>query len=136
LLVLHITEMGSYSVPVAVRTTGVYDVKKLWYLTRDDPIMYIPLKFLDSNLDDVFWENSDGKIISPRMVLRNGSLSLDDSMRILQANLEYPILVYQFDRGVYDVIDGLHRLSKAFQWRHSHIKARVISDAQLEESKM
>lgn len=125
-----------YQVPVAMRTTGVYDVEKLWSLTRNNPIVYIPLLFLDQNLDDLFWMDKYGREISPRMVLENPNISPDDSNRIRDANLEYPILVYQFDTRVYDVIDGLHRLAKVFRQNQSYIKARVISPIQLEESEI
>jgi hypothetical protein len=137
ILSLNTANMASgYQFPVAMRTTGMYDVEKLWSLTHNNPIIYIPLIYMEQNLDDLFWADSDGREISPRMVLENPNISLDDSNRIRDANLEYPILVYQFDTRVYDVIDGLHRLAKAFQLKHLYIKASIISPIQLAESEI
>lgn len=118
----------------ALRTTGVYDVEKLWHLTRDNPVVFIHMKDLVPNLDDLFWETDSGRVVTPRMVMEDPQISPGDTERILDANLGYPILVYKMGHMIYDVIDGLHRLSKAFLQGHKYMRVIMITPEQLAES--
>lgn len=118
----------------ALRTTGIYDVDRLWLTTANNPTVWIKMTALRSNMEDLFWQGRDGDSISPIMVIRDPSISPDDKKRITEANLAYPILVFKFSEGNYDVIDGLHRLSNAFMNEHAYIMARIITPEQLADS--
>lgn len=65
-----------------------------------------------------------GKKYSPVDVLNDTSNYDHDMNKIKNADLKYPIIIHNGN-----IVDGMHRLSKAYLHRKSHLKAYVFSDA-------
>jgi len=59
---------------------------------------------------------------SPIEVIKNKSVSPEDYKRIIKADLRYPI-----------IIDGMHRLSKAFLLKKKYVRAYKIDDKTMEK---
>lgn len=70
-------------------------------------------------LDFKCWENK-GKI-SPKDVIKNKKKYKNDYKRIKKANLKYPIIIAKNN-----IVDGVHRLTKAFIENRKYIKAYVF----------
>lgn len=124
------------------RNDKVYDIKKLWKLTNDLRIYNIPISELKWVLYEDFWSNYEGiknpnfpeKYISAMEVLENPSISKFHQNKINDADLNYPILVIVLDNTKFDVIDGIHRLTKAYIKNMKYIKAKIVPFDILEES--
>lgn len=119
----------------AWREDVVYDIEKLWELTND----LIPQKILVNKLiymlNELLWSDAEGtdlpapgNDISPMQVMQNPSLSKYHTDMIKEADLSYPILLLITTNGTLDVIDGLHRLSKAYMMRKKYISGVIIPD--------
>jgi disulfide oxidoreductase YuzD len=65
-----------------------------------------------------------GKKYSPIDVLKNPLNHDHDMDKIKNAELKYPIIIHNDN-----IIDGMHRLSKAYLQRKTHLKAYIFSDA-------
>jgi len=61
---------------------------------------------------------------SPIEVIKNKSVSPEDYKRIIKADLRYPIII----TNDYKIIDGMHRLSKAFLLKKKYVRAYKIDD--------
>ena len=60
---------------------------------------------------------------SPKQVLDNPKKYKDEIKRINEANLKYPIIVYNNN-----IVDGVHRLTKSFLLNKKTIKAYIFDD--------
>jgi hypothetical protein len=83
----------------------------------------VPLSLLEYILDHPSW--GDGVRYSVRDVFAKPKKYVDDMERIKNANLKYPILIWKNQKGHY-VVDGVHRIAKAFLTKHSKIKAIIF----------
>lgn len=105
-----------------------YNVEKLWHLTRDNDISEIVTENFEEVLSDPVW-GEKGNEYSALDVLSNREKYADDYERIIAADLRYPIMIYKDH-----VVDGVHRLAKAYVKRLTKIKAQVISKEQMKEA--
>ena len=98
---------------VYVRDGKIYqwEVSYLWKISEGKDVMEIPIQQLFNNLDQRSWFYDT----NPPSVIE----MLSHCRRIVQANLEYPIIIDKY--GI--VIDGLHRLAKAYIEDKKSIKA-------------
>jgi hypothetical protein len=88
-----------------------WDVDKLVESTRNHPIVHVPLANI-AELDENFWYNGEKDVPTVR--------SLAEHMLLVQeTDLEYPIILSSKGR----VMDGMHRVVKAFLQGHKEIKA-------------
>ena len=99
------------------------DIEQLWVLVKDFPKKPFPLKDLEHTLD---WYSWGDETLHPRNVLKQYK-------RIQEADLHYPIIIIRNQWGsVSHVVDGMHRIVKAFARGHEKIEAIEITEAYLE----
>ena len=91
----------------------------------------LKIKDLEHMLHQNTWGNPNGLQITPMKVLENPKKYKDHMRRIKQADLKYPIIVY--DKFV---IDGVHRLTKAYLEKKKIIKATVFTKDLLQKFKI
>lgn len=130
------------------RNYGMFDVELLYTLTKDLTIYDIKLSDLKHMLDHKMWDGideSDGNyyIFSSDDLIRGIITNKEHFERIMDANLKYPIIltipedipVHENDefisyvtriKGKYDVVDGMHRLSKANIMKLETIKSVIV----------
>lgn len=96
-----------YSVDMMMAYINIYKPKHKKYSIKD----------FEHNMDYQGWGNIN-YMYSPREVLNNPTKYADDYDRILNADLKYPIII-----NGKNVIDGMHRLTKAYMERKKEIRA-------------
>lgn len=104
----------------------IYSVDMLFLYLKDHhvPTVLFKVKDLLHELSAKSW--SHGIRFGPFDVIENEEEFKDDYKRILKADLRYPIL-YWLEKKV--IVDGLHRLSKAYFIRHDkYIKVRELNN--------
>ena len=88
---------------------------------------------LEHLLEENVWGRNYGdfrEILTPSSVIATHQPA-DHWKRINDADLSYPILVYFNDNGYLNVIDGMHRLSKAVINNHDYILVKVVDKSQM-----
>jgi hypothetical protein len=76
------------------------------------------------NLEYKGWGDPKNNLFySPKQVLENPRKYKDEIKRINEANLKYPIIVYNNN-----IVDGVHRLSKSYLLNKKTIKAYIFDD--------
>lgn len=107
-----------------------WDVNKLWSL--DLPVVEVRMEVLEWHLDVPIWPDNNGVpySVTPRQVLEEPNLYLRESNRIVRSNLEYPLDIFQ-NKGKIMILDGVHRLAKAWQAGQKKIKSRWIPEAEI-----
>ena len=105
--------------------TGIYDVCKIRKLSENSPTVLIPLSNLKYHLKEKEWGN-----YSIQDVLKNPDKYPEDIEIINSVDLSYPILEYKDN-----IIDGNHRLAKAFLDGKENIKVKQITKKQMEAAK-
>jgi hypothetical protein len=102
------------------------DTKKIRALNL--PVIDFEIDKLIWNFDIPFWEKdeTDDWNLTPWDVINKIDGSINHQKRVERADLKFPILLLnKKDRWL--IIDGVHRLVKAFQAEHKTIKAKIIS---------
>jgi hypothetical protein len=130
-----------------------YSVDRLFKITKNIKIHKIPISELVHHLKYKSWEYKNEGVadISPLDVLENPKKNkryVKHYNRIINADMQYPILVYVVknddDNADADIsnsnnqestviVDGLHRLSRAFMEKHPTIDVRYVTNKQLEK---
>jgi len=108
------------------------DFEKLWKL--EVPITEINIEELVWHFDIPFWEkdDTDDWNLTPWEVLNQTGESKEHQKKVEEANLEYPIDIMK-NKDKWLVLDGLHRLAKAYKLGHKKIKVRIISPEKIRE---
>jgi len=102
------------------------DVEVLWELTKDFPKKPMSLSKFEHTLDWITWNKDEP--LTPRIMLEHYG-------RTLEADLHYPIIIIQNQWGVVShVVDGMHRIVKAFHKQHEKIEVIEITEAFLEKN--
>jgi hypothetical protein len=89
---------------------GTWQVETLWAASADVPIEMVPTDTLRHHLDTPCWE---AEPMTPAEVVSH-------AQRILNADLNYPILLSQYGH----IMDGVHRLCKAVLYGHPYVQVR------------
>ena len=132
------------------RDHGTYDVNKLWNKTKNIKTNRIYLDKIIHNLDKDLWTiivDGKPKYITPNQVIKNPHISPLDFNKINNADLQYPIIIYDQnlkssassasrDSSDLDVLDGLHRLAKAVILKHKTIKVKYVTTDILQKCKI
>ncbi len=108
------------------------DMQKLHAL--DLPAEEIEIKELLWHFDLPFWErdNTDDWNLTPQETLENKEGTSDHQKKIEEANLNYPIYIIR-RKGKWVVLDGLHRLAKAYKLKQEKIKAMIVPESKISE---
>lgn len=116
---------GEFSISV------VNAIKKTKYLS----IVEVPIAELERNLHNDCWGyvfDQHRIVIIPNEVISTQQPK-DHYLRILNADLSYPIIVYRDLAGL-QVVDGMHRLCKAKMLGNKTIKAKITTCEHLKNS--
>lgn len=110
------------------------DVKKIQALNL--PVVDFEIDKLIWNFDIPFWEKdgTDDWNLTPWDVINKIDGSAGHQERVEQADLQFPILLSN-KNDKWLIIDGVHRLVKAFQSEHKTIKAKIVSAETVEKYK-
>jgi hypothetical protein len=99
-----------------------WDVRKLW--EADLPIVSMPVAEFEWLLDIPFWDNGSQEMaLSGRDVAAQPELYRDEYKRTMVADLACPINVIRL-KGRWTIMDGLHRLLKAYLLDYETIPAK------------
>ena len=94
----------------------IWNVNRLVELARELPVIQVPLAEI-RELDEPFWFGTDGDVATCRAVA--------DHVRLIAAtDLRHPILLCANGR----VMDGMHRVAKAYLEGHQTISAVQFSE--------
>jgi len=105
-----------------------YSVDLLIEITIDNKVEEVPISSLEWNMHEIVWGPPKH---SPQDVIENTKKYKEDAKRIEESELKYPILVYKGE-----VIDGYHRLAKAVSKNKKTIKARIVTDKQMDAARI
>ncbi len=94
--------------------THIWDVRQLLMEAADLPIVHIPLADI-RELDETYWYDDAANVPTCRAVA-------DHMAQVQAADLSYPILLCAEGR----VMDGMHRVVKAYLANHVTIAARQL----------
>lgn len=140
----------------AVRNHGDYDVEMMFKVTERHKVFKIYLSSLQRTLKLRVWRDEDGKPVSPYDVLYDVSIAAKNKHhwnRIVKASLEYPVLVINEkhnwkninpkdlevilnEYGLWDLLDGYHRLALAFLLNNSYVLAKELTWEELQQTKI
>ena len=115
-------------IPKALRGAGyeIYcDAEKLG--TLDIPIVDFEIKKLIWNFDLPLWgKDGENWNLTPWDVINEVSGSGSQRRRVEEADLKFPVLIIK-KSGKWLIIDGVHRLVKAFLNKQKTIQVKIIS---------
>ncbi len=102
-----------------------WDVEKVWKL--DIPVTQIDMKNLIWHFDIPFWDkdDTDDWNLTPWEFIRGESNTKGHQNKISEADLSHPIDIME-NKGRLQILDGLHRLVKAYSLGMREINARII----------
>ena len=94
----------------------------------DVPVVDFEIEKLIWNFDLPLWEKdgTDDWNLTPREVINKIEGSTTHQNRVTEADLQYPILLLE-KNGKWLIIDGAHRLVKAFEAGHTTIRAKIFT---------
>lgn len=107
----------------------IYHIKDLVDITKDNMIIVVPVEQFEHLLEHKIWENEDGNRIKPSQVISTKTPT-SHYQRILDADLNYPILIRRTPQNELVICDGYHRLCKAKMTHITFINAKYINDEQ------
>lgn len=115
------------SLPSSVKEYGFdfyWDNAKVWKLKA--PVTQLAVSELEWHFDVPFlWEGEGKYNLSARQVLENPDQHREEYDRMLRADTVHPIDVME-NKGRLVILDGLHRLMKAYLNKKTHVYARII----------
>lgn len=113
--------------PEIIKNVGFdfsWSEKKVWALNIS--IEEIDINELTWHFDIPFWNTTRGYYdLNPNQVILNQKLYKEEYNRVMIADLKYPIDI-MFNKGKWLILDGLHRLVKAYILGIKNIKVRKI----------
>jgi len=106
------------------------DNKKIWKVIA--PVEKMKISELTWQFDIPFWHSSSKLyIITPNQVLKNPKKYKKQYERIMKADLKYPIEVMKNQKGLWEILDGLHRLVKAHLSGQKEVNIRKIPSSEI-----
>lgn len=114
-------------IPNIIKEVGFdfhWEEEKVWAL--DLPVEDIPISDLEWHFDIPFWFKQGGYYdLKPREVIENPKEHVWEYGRTMSADLTYPLDI-MFWKGKWLLLDGLHRLVKAYVLGHKTVKVRKV----------
>ena len=109
-----------------------WDIKKVWEL--DIMITEMDINNLVWLFEIPFWEkdDTDDYNLTPREVIDNKNGTRGHRTKIEKVDLLYPIDIME-NKGKWLILDGLHRLVKAYESGHKTINVRIIPREKIPE---
>ena len=102
-----------------------WDDKKVWKLNL--PLEKIKMSELDWQFKIPFWETKTHKFgLTPLEVMRSPKKYSEHYERILKSDLKHPIDIIKNPKGKWEILDGLHRLTKAKMLDYKEVNIRKI----------
>jgi len=102
-----------------------WDEEKVWAL--DVPVEEIDINELTWHFDIPFhWHGADVYNLKSREIIDNPEKYKDEYGRTMNANLMHPIDIME-NKGRWLILDGLHRLMKAYIQGYKTVRVRKIS---------
>lgn len=115
------------SLPESVRQYGFdfyWDNAKVWKVKA--PITQLAISDLEWHFDVPFlWEGEGEYNLCARDVLEHPELHREEYDRMLRADMAHPIDLMD-NNGRLTILDGLHRLMKAYADKKTHVRVRII----------
>ena len=107
-----------------------WDNEKVWQLKAE--VEKISLSELEWQLDIPFWDTSKERyVLTPNEVMNNAEKYSEQYKRIMGADLNYPIDIMKNRKGLWECLDGLHRVAKAKVLGMNEVEVRKISQDQI-----
>jgi len=103
-----------------------WDAREVWKV--EVPITEIALEELLWHFNEPFWNvvGTDDFNLTPYEVIKNPDIHNIHYEKILKADLLYPVDVMLEDRGRLRILDGIHRVAKAYLEGKVKINVRLI----------
>ena len=111
-----------------------WDSEKVWSLKY--PIQEMNITELLWHFDIPFWDkqHTNKYNLTPWQVIKHPTKHLLHNNKIKRASLKYPIDIMK-NKGRWLILDGLHRLVKAYQQGHTTIQVRKIPRSEIKNIK-
>ncbi len=108
-----------------------WDFRKIWDMDLEPEPM--PIKEVEWHLDLPLWEHKGQENnISPREVMQNPTRNRRHYLKIMEAELEFPVEVMWWN-GRWMMLDGVHRLAKAVQLGHDTLMVHKVPHERIPE---
>ena len=107
-----------------------WDNKKVWEI--EVPVEKMKMSELSWQFNFPFWHSKLQRYtVTPNQVFANPENFEAQYKRILDADLNYPIDIMQNKKGLWEILDGLHRLAKAYLLGLKEVDVRKIPESQI-----
>jgi hypothetical protein len=109
-----------------------WDSRKLW--TLELPIIEMDINELLWHFDIPFWEkeDTDDYNLTPWEVINKDKGTKEHRKKINEADLQYPIDIME-NKGRWLILDGLHRLVRAYEAGQKSVKVRKVPREKIPE---
>lgn len=115
------------NIPKIIKDIGFdfnWNEKKVWAL--DVPVIEMDIEELTWHFDIPFhWYGDEVYNLKSREVIENPEKYKDEYDRTMKANLSHPIDIME-NKGRWLILDGLHRLMKAYIQKMDKVQVRII----------
>lgn len=123
------------SVPKIINEVGFdfdWDSKKVWAL--DEPGKEMDINKLIWHFEVPFWEvkDTDDYNLTPWSVIKKPRKHSMHYQKVKKASLKYPIDIMK-NKGRWLILDGLHRLVKAYLLGYKKVQVRIIPRSRIQE---
>lgn len=116
----------SENIPQIIKDVGFdfdWDEAKVWQL--DVPVTKMPISELAWHFDIPFWNENGEYNLIPREVIMEPQDHDAEYKRIMHSDLNFPIDIMK-NKGRWLILDGLHRLVKAYMQAQDMVNVRII----------
>lgn len=107
-----------------------WDEKKVWQL--DEPTIEMNISELEWHFDIPFWCENGVYNLTPREVINNPENHKQEYDRAMNCDLKYPLDIME-NKGKWLLLDGLHRLMKAYISGDKKVLVRKIPRERINE---